>query len=95
MSSNRGAFSDLLEYTANMDEKLLDHSNNATVARNTSKDIQKNFLDSFYEVHLPQVESEISSREFVSIQSDETTDVTWASQLAVVVRCVKCGHPVE
>ena len=40
MSSSRGAFTDLLECTANMDEKLRDHLTNATVARNTSKDIQ-------------------------------------------------------
>ena len=95
MSSNRGAFLDLLEYTASMDEKLRDHLSNATVARNTSKDIQNDLLDSIYEIYLAQIESEISSCEFVSIQSDETTDVTCASQLAVVLRYVKCGRPVE
>ena len=36
MTSNRGASLDLLEFPANMDEKLRDHLSNATVARNTS-----------------------------------------------------------
>ena len=48
MSSNRGVFLELLECTANMDEKLRDHLTNATVARNTSKDIQNDLLDSIY-----------------------------------------------
>ena len=34
MSSNHGAFLEVLEYTANMDEKLRGHLSNATVARN-------------------------------------------------------------
>ena len=90
-----GAFLDLLEYTANMNEKLRDHLTNATGARNTSKDIQNNLLDSIYEVYLAQVESEISSSEFVSIQSNETTEVACASQLAMVLRNMKFGRPVE
>ena len=90
-----GAFLDLLEYTANMNEKLRDHLTNATGARNTSNDIQNNLLDSIYEVDLTQVESEISSSEFVSIQSNETTEVACASQLAMVLRNMKFGRPVE
>ena len=42
-----------------MDEKLRDHLSNATLALNTSKDIQNDFLDSVYEVYLARVESEI------------------------------------
>ena len=87
------AFLDLLEYTANMDEKLRDHY--ATGARNTSKDIQNNLLDSIYEVYLVQVESEISSSEFVSIQSNETTEVACAFQLAMALRNMIFGCPVE
>ena len=90
-----GAFLDLLEYTANMNEKLRDHLTNATGARNTSKDIQNNLLDSIYEVYLAQVESELSSSEFVSMQSNETTEVACASQLAMVLRNMKFGRPVE
>ena len=59
MSSKRGAFSKLLEYTANMDEKLRDHLSNDIVARNTSKHIQNYLHDSIYEHYLAQVESEI------------------------------------
>ena len=47
------------------------------------------------EVYLAPVESEISFCEFVSIQPDETADVTCASQLAVDLRYVKCGGPVK
>ena len=95
MSSNRGAFLDLLECTVNMDEKLRDHLTNATVARNTSKDIPDDLLYSIYEVYLAQVESEISSCEFVSIQSNETTEVICVSQFATVLCYVKSGRPVE
>ena len=59
------------------------------------KYIQNDLLDSVYEVYLAQIESEISSYEFVSIQSDETTDVACATHLAVVLRYVKSGCPVE
>ena len=51
MSSNRGAFVDLSEYVANMDEKLRDHSSNAKVTRNTLKGIQNDLLDSIYEIY--------------------------------------------
>ena len=74
MSPKRGTFTDLLECTSNMDKKLRDHLTNATVGRNTSKDIQIDLLDSVYEVYLARVESEISFCEFVSIQPDETTE---------------------
>ena len=56
---------DILDYTTNVDEKLCDQLSNATLARNSSKDIQNDFLDSIYEVYLARVESEISSCEFV------------------------------
>ena len=52
-------------------------------------------LDSIYEVYLAQLESEISSCDFESIQYEKTTDVTCASQSAVVPRYVKCGRLVE
>ena len=44
LGASGGAFLYLLEYTANMNEKLRDHLTNATGARNTSKDIQNNLL---------------------------------------------------
>ena len=90
----RGAFLDLLEYTANMNEKSRYHLT-ATGARSTSKDIKIDLLDSVHEVYLAQVESEILSLEFASIQSNETTEVTDASQLATILRNVKCGRPAE
>ena len=46
---------DLLAYATNVDEKLRDHLSNAKEARNTSKDIQNDLLDSVYEVYLAQV----------------------------------------
>ena len=76
-----------------MEKKLRGHLSNATVAWNTSKDIQNDLLDSVYEGYVAQVESEISSREFASMQSGETTDATYAYQLAVVLRYVKCNRP--
>ena len=56
-----------------------------TVVQNTSKDIQNDLLDSIYEIYLAHL----------SIQSNETTKVTSASQLAMVFRYVRCGRPVE
>ena len=74
-----------------MDEKLRDHLSNATVARNIHRTFKNDLLDSIYEVYLAQVESEISSCEFVSIQSNETTEVTCASQLATILRYVNAA----
>ena len=68
---------------------------NPTLGNLFGSDIQNDLLDSISEVYVAQIELEISSCEFVSIQSDEATDVRCASQLAVVLRYVKCGRPVE
>ena len=94
-SSNRGAFLDLLDYTATKDKELRYHLDTSTVVRNTSKDIQNELLDAMYQIYIGQLQSDISSCDFLSIQSDETTDVTCISQLAVVFRYVKDGRPVE
>ena len=94
-SSNRGAFLGLLDYTATKDKKLRYHLDTSTVVRNTSKNIQNELLDALYQIYIRQLQSDISSCDFLSIQSDETTDVACILQLTVVFRFVKDGRPVE
>ena len=85
-SSNRGVFLDIVEYTASRDSALRDHLDAATVSKGTSKNTQNDLLDSMYEIYLHHLALEIGNCEFLSIQSDETTDITCVSQLAVVFR---------
>lgn len=94
-SLNRGVFLDLIDYTASMDSILREHLDNATVAKGASKTIQNDVLDSIYHIYLQHLFSEIEGTEFLSIQSDETTDITCMSQLVVIFRFTKLGMPVE
>ncbi|XP_077969971.1 zinc finger MYM-type protein 1-like [Styela clava] len=94
-SSNRGVFLDMVEYTASLDTVLRDHLDAATVSKGTSKDIQNDLLDSMYKIYLQHLALEIENCQFLSIQSDETTDITCVSQLAVIFRFVKDGKPTE
>lgn len=94
-SLNRGVFLDLIKYTASIDSILREHLDTATVAKGTSKTIQNDVLDSIYHIYLQHLFTEIVDAEFLSIQSDETTDITCLSQLVVIFRFTKFGMPVE
>jgi hypothetical protein len=48
-----------------------------------------------YEVYKQTSMEEIQNANFVSIQADDTTDISCMSQFVILLRYVKCDSPVE
>jgi hypothetical protein len=48
-----------------------------------------------YEVYKQTLIEEIQNANFVSIQADETTEISRMSQFVILLRYVKCDGPVE
>lgn len=94
-SFNRGNFLDLVSMVADLDSVLLDHLNNSSVAKYTSHDIQNELLDCMYSVYLEELKIDLHNVDFVSVQADETTDITCKSQFVIVLRYVKGSNSVE
>ncbi|GBM26564.1 hypothetical protein AVEN_205677-1, partial [Araneus ventricosus] len=81
---------------AEFDSSLKDHLTSATVSKRTSKEIQNDLLDCMLTVYQNHIKNEISKASFVSVISDETTDVSSICQLVVVFRYVlSTGNPFE
>ncbi len=94
-SYNRGIFLDMLTEKAKLDCILEDHLANATVTKYTSKTIQNELLDCMYSIYLNEIKNDIENVNFVSVQADETTDITCVSQFVILLRYVKNNRPVE
>ncbi|XP_005109313.1 uncharacterized protein LOC101850037 [Aplysia californica] len=95
LSGNRGIFLDLLHRDANTDRILSDHLQSATVATYTSKIIQNELLDCIFKIYHEELNKDIHSAKFLSVQVDEATDVGHFSQFAIILRYIKDGKPVE
>ncbi len=94
-SSNPGIFRGLINLMAELDQVLAHHLATATVFKGTSKTVQNELLDSMYAVYLDHVKEEIRNAEFVSIQSDETTDVACKCQMVTILRYLVNGEIEE
>lgn len=95
-SLNPGVFRGLINFSAELDTSLKDHLTSATVFKGTSKEIQNDLLGCMLTVCQNHIKNEIAKANFVSVISDETTDVSSASQLVLVFRYVLSnGQPVE
>ena len=46
-------------------------------------------------VYTEEITREIKNSSYVSVQADETTDISWKSQFVIIVRYVKDCKPVE
>ncbi|CAH1959719.1 unnamed protein product [Acanthoscelides obtectus] len=85
-SLNRGIFRELVDFTAELDEALKNHLQNATVFKGTSKSIQNDILDSMLQVCREEILQQIKNANFLSIQCDETTDISNQCQMALIFR---------
>lgn len=94
-SVNRGIFQGLINYTAEVDKKLKEHLQSATIFKGTSKEIQNDLLDCIFDVYRETISAEINSCDFLGIIADETTDVSSKLQTVIVFRYIKDGKPVE
>lgn len=94
-SSNRGVFLDLLNQFARRDTTLESHLQSATVAKYTSKDIQNEILDCMFNVYKEELLKDVKNATFLSVQADEATDISNASQFVIIFRFVKDKELVE
>lgn len=95
-SVNPGIFRGLINFSAELDLALRDHLQQATVFKGTSKDIQNDLLECILFVCQAHIKKEIAASKFVSIMSDETSDISNIFQMVIVYRyTLPNGSPVE
>ncbi len=97
-SRNTGVFGGhtklMSELVQLLDNVLADLCHNTTVFKGATK-TRNELLDIMYEVYLETVKDEIDNAKFVSIQVDDTTDVSCMSQLVIILRYLVNGEIKE
>ncbi|XP_066990910.2 zinc finger MYM-type protein 1 [Anabrus simplex] len=93
-SLNRGNYLETLNLLALGEGLMKDHLEASSVFKGTSPEIQNDLIKSVTVVIHEQIRSEINNATFVSIQADETTDVSVKAQLSIIARFV-LGKNVE
>ena len=78
-----------------MDGAFCDHLEKYNVVKNTSKSIQNDLLSCILKVYTEKITREIKNSSYVSVQADETTDISRKSQFVIIVCFVKDFKPVE
>ncbi|XP_063747657.1 zinc finger MYM-type protein 1-like [Eleginops maclovinus] len=94
-SENPGIFHGLVDVVASLDGVLKEHLESATVFKGTSKTVQNELLDCMLSVVREKIISEVQSSDFLSIQADETTDISTQAQLVLVLRYINDKNLVE
>lgn len=92
-SLNRGVFKELINYSAELDIVLKEHLATSSVFKGTSKIIQNDILDCMLTVCQSEILKEVEQADFLSIQCDETTDVSNHCQMVIILRYVN-GHAI-
>ncbi|KAK0152292.1 Zinc finger MYM-type protein 1 [Merluccius polli] len=87
-SDNPGIFCGLVDFVASLDNALEEHLENATVFKGTSKTVQNELLDCMLSVVREQIIKEAQKSDFLSIQADETMDISTQNQLVLVLRYI-------
>ena len=93
--ADRGVFLNLVTYTADLDGAFRDHLEKYNVVKNTSKFIQNDLLSCILKEYTKEITREIKNSSYVSVQADETTDISCKSQFVIIMRFVKDFEPVE
>ena len=78
-----------------MDSAFRNHLEKYNVVKNTSKSIQNDLLSCMLKVYTEEITREIKNSSYVSVQADETTDISCKSQFVIIVRYVKDFEPVK
>ncbi|KAK7906731.1 hypothetical protein WMY93_015343 [Mugilogobius chulae] len=94
-SVNPGIFRGLVDFVSSLDAVLKEHLETATVFKGTSKTIQNELLDCMLSVTRDEIIKQIKDSDFVSIQADETTDISTQSQLVFVLRYLDGTQQVQ
>nr|CAH7755638.1 unnamed protein product [Callosobruchus chinensis] len=85
-SENQGIFKELINFTAELDNTLKEHLRTATVFKGTSNTIQNEILESMLQVCREEICKQIEKADYLSIQCDETTDVSNYCQMVLILR---------
>ena len=94
-SENPGVFRGLVDLVASLDAVLQEHLQTATVFKGTSKTVQNELLDCMLSVLREEIIKAIRNADFLSIQADETTDISTQCQLVLVIRYIDKAHDVQ
>ncbi len=94
-SKNNGNFSELIGLLSEYDSRLASHLETSTVFKGTSNRIQNDLISSVAAVIRKSISKEVSETSFVSIEADETTDVSRKAQFSVVLRYLRGDEVVE
>lgn len=87
-SLNKGNYLEILNLLAMEELFMRDHLDTNSVFKGISPDIQNDLIKAVAIVIRENIVRELSEAEFVSIQADETTDVSIKAQLSLIVRYV-------
>ncbi|KAL4122333.1 hypothetical protein QTP88_014683 [Uroleucon formosanum] len=87
-SLNKGNYLELLELLAQEEQLLKEHLLSSAIFKGTSKMIQNDLIECVTSVLNSKIFNEIQRVNYVSIQADETTDVSCRSQMSIIFRYV-------
>lgn len=85
-SLNKGNYLEMLDLLAEQEIVMRDYLESNTVSKGTSSDIQNEVIATVTQVLNDTIRKEILEAEFISVQADETTDVSCKCQLSIVLR---------
>nr|CAH7745960.1 unnamed protein product [Callosobruchus chinensis] len=94
-SENQGIFKELINFTAELDNTLKEHLRTATVFKGTPNTIQNEILESMLQVCREEICKQIEKADYLSIQCDETTDVSNYCQMVLILRYFNEGSICE
>ncbi|KAL4119236.1 hypothetical protein QTP88_012077 [Uroleucon formosanum] len=87
-SLNKGNYLELLKLLAQEEQLLKEHLLSSAIFKGTSKMIQNDLIECVTSVLNSKMFNEIQRVNYVSIQADETTDVSCRSQMSIIFRYV-------
>ncbi len=87
-SDNRGNYLELLDFLALNESLIKEHLQSDVLFKGTSAMIQNEFIECITEVIYESIDEEMQKAMFISMQADETTDVSVKGQLSIILRYV-------
>ncbi|XP_022161669.1 zinc finger MYM-type protein 1-like isoform X2 [Myzus persicae] len=87
-SINKGNYLELLNLLSQEEQLIKDYLSSNSSFKGTSRDIQNDLILCITEVVNMQIMNELNKAKFVSVQVDETTDVSCKSQISIIFRYV-------
>lgn len=87
-SFNKGNYCEILDLLAKEEQFIREHFSTNSVFKGTSHDIQNDLIHCVTEVLNSHILKELQTTNFISIQADETTDVSCQSQMSLIFRYI-------